>query len=206
MLCRRVRDADVTEPSELPNRPLDSHAAARSASQLSLLLDAAKATIDEEFRRSERLDTKSRNQVSLAATMFGVAQVITVGLLNSVLADGGDRKALILSAVLVSASLVALGWLARAMYLSYTSWSLKVEQALTLDIFGDRYIRAAKAGNPNVGERLVTQYAKVARTRRDNNAARAEAVKRAERACLAASACVGLELVLAFVAIIVQRV
>jgi len=109
MLSWAIRDAYVTKPSELPNRPVSGDDAARSATQLTILLDAAKATVDEEFRRSERLDAKSRNQMTLAATMFGVAQAIAVGLVNSVLAQDGT-KASILAGLVAAAGIVALWW------------------------------------------------------------------------------------------------
>lgn len=202
-MLERVRGAYVTEPSELPTRPIGGDDGARSATQLTILLDAVKATVDEEFRRSERLDAKSRNQMTLAATMFGVAQAIAVGLVNSVLAQDGT-KASILAGVVAGAGLVALGCLAWALIRSYRSWDLRNEKALAVETF-ETYLGAAQAGNPNVGAKLVTQYAKVARARRDNNNARVSAVERAARACAVTSAWVGVELVLAFAAIILQR-
>jgi hypothetical protein len=36
-----------------------------SATQLSVLLSSATSAIDEEFKRSERLDAKSRNQITI---------------------------------------------------------------------------------------------------------------------------------------------
>jgi hypothetical protein len=203
MLFRPVRYAYVTEPSELPNRPIGGDDAARSATQLTILLDAAKATVDEEFRRSERLDAKSRNQMTLAATMFGVAQAIAVGLVNSVLAQDGT-KALILAGLVAGAAIIALGCLAWALALSYGSWNLRDEKALNIETF-EKYLGAARAGNPNVGAQLVKQYAKVARDRRDSNNARVSAIERAARACAVTSAWVGVELVLAFAAVILQR-
>jgi hypothetical protein len=203
MLSRPIRDAYVTEPSELPNRPIRGDDAARSATQLTILLDAAKATVDEEFKRSERLDAKSRNQMTLAATMFGVAQAIAVGLVNSVLAQDGT-KAAVLAGLVAGAGIIALGGLAWALTLSYRSWDLRNEKALAIETF-EKYVGAALAGNPNVGAKLLTQYAKVARARRDNNNARVSAVERSARACAVTSAWVGVELVLAFAAVILQR-
>jgi hypothetical protein len=193
----------VNDTSELPNRPIGGDDAARSATQLTILLDAVKTTVDEEFRRSERLDAKSRNQMTLAATMFGVAQAIAVGLVNSVLAQEGT-KASILAGVVSGAGIVALCCLAWALMLSYRSWGFRDEKALAVETF-ETYLGAAQAGNPNVGAKLVKQYAKVARARRDNNNERVTAVERAARACAVTSACVGAELVLAFAAVIVQR-
>lgn len=203
MLLRSVRDAYVTEPSELPNRTIGADDAARSATQLTILLDAAKATVDEEFRRSERLDAKSRNQMTLVATMFGVAQAITVGLVNSVAAQDDTRGAILVGLVAGAAiiALVCLGW---ALTLSYRSWGLRHDKALAIETF-EEYLGAAQAGNPNVGAQLVKQYAKIARARRENNSARVAAIERAGRACALTSVWVGAELILAFVAVILLR-
>ena len=202
---RRLRPSYVTDPSALPNRNLGDDGAARSATQLSILLDAAKATIDEEFKRGERLDATSRNQMTLAATMFGVSQAITVGLVNGVLAQE-NSKASFLVALVAATGIVALGCLAWALVRSYRSWDIRTEKALGIETFDDEmYLGAAKAGNPNVGANLVTAYARIARVRRTNNTMRAEATKRAALACGVTLAWVGVELILAFAAVILQH-
>lgn len=192
------------EPSELPNRPLNGDGdAARSATQLTILLQAAMATVDEEFKRSERLDAKSRNQMTLVATMFGIAQAITVGLVNGVLGKP-DTAVSILVGIAVLAAIVALGCLAWTLRLSFGSWRLRSDNALALVTFGDSYLRAAQAGNPNVGAKLVVQYEKVLRARREANAERVDAIQRAAVACGVTAGWIGLELVVAFAAVIVR--
>ena len=201
----RPKDNDVTEPSELPNRPISGDVAARSASQLTILLTAAMAAVDEELKRTERLDTKSRNQITLTATMCGVAQAIAVGLVNGVLADD-DTRAAFLVALVAGTAIIALGCLAWGLVRSYRAWDIHMEKALGIGTFDEKmYLGAAKAGNPNVGANLVTAYAEIARVRRENNTARAAAIKRAEFACALTMAWVGIELVLAFAAVILQH-
>ena len=195
----------MTEPSELPNRPVHGEEAARSATQLTILLQAAMATVDEEFKRSERLDTKSRNQMTLTATMFGVAQAIAVGLVNGVLASE-NAKAEYLVAFVAGAAIIALVCLAWALWRSYRSWDLQMEKALGIETFDEQmYLGAAKAGNPNVGVNLVTAYAQIARVRRENSTARAKAVNRAMIACGVTLGWVSVELALAFAAVIAQH-
>ena len=204
MLVGFLGAPSVNEPSELPNRKLGSDDdAARSATQLTILLQAATATVDEEFRRSERLEAKSRNQITLAATMFGVTQVIAVGLVNGVLA-ADNTKASFLVAVVAGAGILALGCLAWALLRSYRSWNLHNEKALGIETF-EMFLGPAQTGNPNVGARLVSAYAKIAQVRRENNKARADAVSAAARACGVTLSCVALELVVAFAAVIAQH-
>src|SRR3954453_11973286 len=79
----------MTEPADLPARESDSGAS--SATQLSILLASVTSMIEEEFKRSERLDAKSRNQVALVGTFFAVVQAGVIGLINGSL--GATEKA-----------------------------------------------------------------------------------------------------------------
>jgi hypothetical protein len=58
----------MMEPHDLPTREPDDGVA--SATQLSILLASATSAIDEEFRRAERLDAKSRNQTTMRYTQM----------------------------------------------------------------------------------------------------------------------------------------
>jgi hypothetical protein len=66
----------------VPNNPHQLPAGSSDeGTQLGILLDTARAMVDEEFRRSERLDAKSRNQFAAVGALFAVVMATTAGVL-----------------------------------------------------------------------------------------------------------------------------
>lgn len=205
----------MTEPAEIP--PKHDVDASASATQLSILLAAATSAIDEEFRRSERLDAKSRNQLTVTAGFFAVVQAVVVGLINGTLGASKGQLAVVHGTVAVTkgqsassflvwlaiAGAVAAAALIGAVWVSYGSWKLRDDPTLSVNTIRS-YIDAARQGNPAVGTKLVGAYATIADGRRKNNAHRADALEAAARACGVAIGFTGLELVLAFVAVAVR--
>jgi hypothetical protein len=191
----------MSETAGLTSRMSDDGGA--SATQLSVLLSSATSAIDEEFKRSERLDAKSRNQITIVASFFTVVQAVVVGLINGSLGGtehhGASSFVLWLAIVgaLASAALVA------AVFVSYGSWKLRDDPTLETETIRE-YIDFARDGNPVVGVNLVAAYADIAQGRRDNNALRATALERAAKACGAATLLIAAELTLAFIAVAVQ--
>lgn len=170
------------------------------ATQLSVLLDAATAIIDEEFRRSERLDAKSRNMVTIMGAFFTVVLAVVAALINETLfaTSTQDTSPFVLwlcigGGVATIGVLIALTW-------SYEAWKLRDEEALQVKTIRD-YRDAAYNGNPAVGAKLVDAYATIAEDRRRVNAERADAVEAAAIACGIAMLLIGTELVLALVAV-----
>jgi len=174
-----------------------------SATQLSILLSSATAIIDEEFRRSERIDAKSRNQVALTATFFAVVQAGVIGLFNGVLGPSEHHKASSFVPWLAAAGGLAGAALVLAVVVSYRAWRLLDDPALKIKTIRD-YLGPARDGNPAVGAKLVDAYAKIAEGRRANNRTRTDALERATQACGIAVVCIAIELILAFVAVGVQ--
>jgi len=189
------------EPKDLPTR--DEAGAGASATQLSILLSSATSAIDEEFRRSERLDAKSRNQLTITGTVFAVVQAVVVGLLNGLLGGDETNDASGFVPWLAIAGAVAAIAMFVAVAVSYHSWKLRDDPALSIKTIR-AYIDAARQGNPAVGVKLVSAYADVAEGRRTNNGKRADALDSAAKACGVALLFTGAELVLAFVAVAVQ--
>ena len=189
------------EPAEIPAQQGEGPASA--ATQLSILLSSATGMVDEEFRRSERLDAKSRNQVTITAGFFAVVQAVVVGLLNGALGKTMYHGAstfvpwLALTGGLAAIAVVV------AVGVSYRAWRLRDDLTLGTETLHD-YLSAARAGNPAVGVKLVEAYANIAEDRRKKNNTRADAVDSAAKACGAAIVLIGVELVLAFVAVGVQ--
>jgi hypothetical protein len=188
----------MSNPSDIPNSdPLDGDAA---ATQLSILLTAATAAVDEEFRRSERLDAKSRNQVTVAGGWFAVAQAVVVGLVNGSLGPTAAQTASTFVPWLAAAGGIAALLTAAATLVSYNAWRLRDDPTLGIGTIRS-YVDFARAGNPAVGVKLVSAYADIASGRRENNERRAAAVDRAAVACGLAMLVVSIELLLAFLAV-----
>jgi hypothetical protein len=196
--CNNRKRSAVTNPSDMPTPPASEPGAA--ATQLSILLSAATAAVDEEFKRSERLDAKSRNQVTVAGTWFAVAQAVVVGLVNGTLGSSATNSASAFVPWLAAMGGVAALLTAVATLVSYNAWRLRDDPALSIDTIR-AYRDFARAGNAAVGVKLVSAYADVASGRRANNAFRAKAVDRAAGFCGLAMLVVSLELLLAFVAV-----
>ncbi len=173
------------------------------ATQLSILLDAATAIIDEEFKRSERLDAKSRNMITVAGAFFAVVQAVVAALINETLGATETQAASSLVPWLAAAGGIATIGLGIAFTWSYEAWRLRNDEALKVKTIRD-YRDAAYAGNPAVGAKLVDAYAKIADDRRAVNAERAVAVDKAAIACGIAMLLIGTELVLAFIAVAIR--
>jgi len=171
-----------------------------SATQLSILLDAATALIDEEFKRSERLDAKSRNMVTVAGAFFAVVQAVVVGFINETLGATATQGASPFILWLAVAAGVATLGLGIALVWSYEAWKLRSDETLKVKTIRD-YRDAAYEGNPVVGAKLVDAYAWIAEKRREVNEERAKAVDAAAIACMGAMALIAAELALAFVAV-----
>lgn len=191
----------MTEPADLPARESDKGGS--SATQLSILLASATSMIEEEFKRSERLDAKSRNQIALVGTFFAVVQAGVIGLINGSLGATEKDPASSFVPWLAAAGGVAAIALIVAFVFSYRAWKLHDDPALspaTIDAYKD----AARQGNPAVGVKLIGAYTEIATGRRENNEKRAESLESAAIACTAAMIFIAIELVLAFVAVGVQ--
>jgi hypothetical protein len=189
------------EPIELPSRKADE--GDKGASQLSILLSSATSMVDEEFKRSERLDAKSRNQITIAGSFFAIVQAVVVGLINGSLGATETTGRSSFVGWLAAAGAAAGIALVVALAFSYRAWKLREDDALEPDTLTD-YISYAQKGNEAVAVKLVTAYAEIAKQRRDNNETRAKAMEHAARACFIALAFVSVELTLAFIAVIVQ--
>lgn len=191
----------MSDPTELPaGKPEKPDA---SATQLTILLNAATSAIDEEFKRSERLDAKSRNQLTVTAGFFAVVQAVTVGLVNGTLGATTTHKASSFVVCLAITGAVAAVALVVAVVVSYQSWKLRDDPTLSIKTIRE-YIDAARRGNPAVGAKLVSAYADIADGRRKNNATRADALDCAAKACGATIAFIGVELILGFVAVAIR--
>ena len=174
-----------------------------SATQLSILLSSLTSIIDEEFKRSERLDAKSRNQITIAGSFFAAVQVVVIGLINGSLAATETHDASSFIPWLAIAGGVAAIGMFISLGFSYRAWKLRDDPALTVQTIRN-YRDAAREGNPAVGVKLIDAYADVADGRRANNKTRAKAMETAAVWCGLTMSLIAVELGLAFVAVAVQ--
>lgn len=165
--------------------PSDAHelhpgSAEEVSEQLGMLLETARSMADEEFRRSERLDTKSRNQFTATGALFAVVMATTAGVLNALIdADKVDRWVYPLLGGCALATIVALGL---ALAWSLETWRLRVTDTLDPDTI-ETYIPYAERANRAVAINLIQAYAHILRERQAQNKDRAHVLKRATVAC-----------------------
>jgi hypothetical protein len=169
--------------------------------QLGLLLDTARSLIDEEFRRSERLDAKSRNQFTTVGALFAVVMATTAGVLNALLDQ--DKVHGWVYPVLGTCALASIGALFAALIWSIEAWRLRESDALDPDTI-EEYISHAEHGNLAVAKNLVQAQAQILRDRRAQNAQRARGLESATRACLIAAGASLAQLAAVFVALIAK--
>jgi type VI protein secretion system component VasK len=76
-----------------------------AASRLGLAIEALRARIDEEFRITERLDTKARQAFALAAAVFAVGQTVAFGSFAAGNVVRSERVAILILAVMAALAL-----------------------------------------------------------------------------------------------------
>jgi hypothetical protein len=162
------------------------------ADSIKYVLDAARSEVDQAFAISERLDNKVRNQISLAAGFFAVAQAVagwTVG-------AGLERAWLITVVIAALGSAVAL---IAAVRKCFEAWQLESEKALSherLRTLGEDAYRH----DPKVAAALVGLYVRLLETRRAGNEQRVARVKDAAQYSILAMSIAAIELVLTLAA------
>ena len=139
----------------------------------------------------------------MAATFFAIVQTGVISLVNGALGASAHHKASSFVPWLAAAGGIAAFALLAAVLISYKAWRLLDDPALTINTIR-AYLDPARDGNPAVGAKLVDAYSKIAEGRRTNNKKRTDALEDATKACAVAFVCIGIELILAFVAVGVQ--
>lgn len=189
----------MTEATELPDANPGNEA--KHATQLGILQQAAVILIDEQNRITERLDAKSRNQLTIATTFFAGVQAAVISLVSGPLrpAESGTGSPYV--PYLLAAAIVAVAALVTAVLTSSRVWKLRSARALDAQTIRD-YIPFAAQGRAGVGSNVVWAYTQIAEARQEQNEHRVQALKPANRACLVTILVASVELVLGFVAVI----
>ncbi len=157
--------------------------------------------VDEEFRRSERLDAKSRNQFTAVGALFAIVMATTVGVLNALLDDKSvDGWVFPVLGGCALASIMALGM---ALAWSLETWRVRESDALDPETL-EQYVSHAERGNVAVAKNLIKANAQILRDRRSRNVARVADLKRATVACGITALASLVQLAAVFVALIVR--
>jgi ABC-type xylose transport system permease subunit len=171
------------------------------ASQVAVLLASATAMLEEEFKRSERLDSKSRNLMTIVAAFYAVVQAAVIGLINGLLV-AEDYTSSFVVWLAISGGFAGL-CVVYALAGSWNAWKLRDEKTIGTATL-TQYLDAARDENPLVGVRMVEAYTQVIDSRRTANSDRITAVDNAAERCAVAIGATAVQLVLAFVAVAVQ--
>lgn len=135
------------------------------------VIDAAQAALDLENQRADRLDSKARNQMTLAASWFAVVQAVAAVALKA----GTPRGWVIVIAVVAVIAGVAL---VVAMRMSAEVWKLRPQPAVTQETLEDM-ATAAQTEPETFEERLILQYRHILGHAQETNERRADALQAA---------------------------
>jgi hypothetical protein len=142
--------------------------------QMRLVVDAARAAIDQEFKIAERLDAKARNQIAVGGAWYALVQAAASIAIKNYLDHGGNTPLFAWVLTLAAAGAVALGF---AIAYSYSVWKLRDEKEITPDGL-EAMAESAKDPGANMLDLFTRHYRFVLWHRRQNNKDRAESFKR----------------------------
>lgn len=94
-----------TVPAEGPNRGQAVEIAKRSSADLDNALTALRDRVDQEFKRTERLDSKSRQAFAIAAGFFALTQAGAFATFGESAVSPGERSWILVAAVAAVAAL-----------------------------------------------------------------------------------------------------
>lgn len=149
-----------------------------------------RARIDEEFRISERLDTKGRQAFALAAAFFAVVQTVTFGSFAQSTINHGERVGMLIAAVAAGAAVAFVAF-------TLVSGEKPKEQEDVKPEFIVKWLNEAGDNPEYVSVRLVSELSRIARGRANNNATRTRNYDLVAAATLAALVFAGTELIVA---------
>jgi hypothetical protein len=160
--------------------------------RMALVVDAARVAVAQEFQIAERLDAKARNQVTVAAAWYGIAQAAAgIVLRSSVHFSGSMRWAIVALAITGAGGFL---WLLIA---SFAVWQVRDEKDVTPRGLAQMAAAAQDPRSDLPGD-LVTHYRSILQKRRANNVRRVRWFKLAEVGWLVAVIAALAEVVLVF--------
>lgn len=141
-----------------------------SSENLKHVLDIARAQLDREFQRAERLDAKARAQVTLAASWFTVAQAVAALSLRNGDVPTGWLLLILVTLGVGAVSLAGLAVATQRVTRLQTRHDISPE---TLEAMED----SAKAGEVDFAERVIETYRGILEGAQAANDRRAEALE-----------------------------
>lgn len=129
------------------------------------VVDALKASADQEFNIAERLSAKARQSFALAAGFFVVAQTVAFGGFEATKLSAHENHWIIALAIMAVAALAFAVLAALKADATYKSRDLPLEKL-------EDDLNAAYAGDPDVIGNLGRYYLGIIRTRRKANGSR----------------------------------
>lgn len=156
------------------------------------IVEALKASADQEFHIAERLASKARQAYALAAGVFVVSQTVAFNNFGAAKLSSHEKHAIL---VLAALAVLALG-IATARVLAADD-VVPSKDLLLEDLMAD--LNAAYEGDDGVLGRLGGYYAGVVRSRRDANTVRRKAYKSCRTFVALSLAATVLELVFALI-------
>jgi hypothetical protein len=138
-----------------------------------LVIEAARAAVTQEFQIAERLDSKARNQMTVAAAWYGVVQAAASIVLKSHNLSNSWRW-VILSLAIAGGAAFAL-----ALLFSFLVWRVRDEKEITVDGLAQMAAAAQDVDRDFEGD-LVEHYRSILQARRKTNKRRVDYFRRSE--------------------------
>ena len=164
-------------------------------------MEFAQNTLDEEYRRTERMENRARQTFAAAGALFTVVMATTAAVLTA-LTTTSQLHHWVYIVIGVPAAVSVL-----VLYIALMA-TAEVDRTRPQEVLDpktiEQYIGPAQKGNPNVGATLTNILAQQLRARRDNNNKRAADLKSVRWWCgfaVLASAC---QLAAVFAAVIAR--
>lgn len=132
---------------------------------IKLVLDAARAAVQQEFQIAERLDSKARNQLTVAGTWYALVTGLA-GIALKMWIDTSSGSGLV-AFIIVFAGAGAVCLIVALVY-SYRVWRLRVEPDIHPDGIAEMLADVHDPG-VDVAERLVEHYRALLAMRRASN-------------------------------------
>jgi hypothetical protein len=155
------------------------------------VLDSIRADVDEQFRISERIDTKARNLIAVAGAFFTVVQALAKDAIVSSSTSADERIVIAALGVVAALMLVA------AIVATAGAWRLLNEGLMPEEHF-ERLVDEVNDGSDRGPRDLSKLYLLVLGVRRENNVRRARRLSAATGLCMAAVLAALAELIVTF--------
>jgi len=156
------------------------------------VLDSIRADVDEQFKISERLDSKARNLIAIVGAFFTVVQTLSKDAFLSAAATTDERL------TIGGLGIVAAFMIVAAIIMTAKAWQLVKEGLMPAKHF-QRIVDETYEGSTRGPRDLAALYIQVLAVRRASNATRADRLRTASGLCLAATLVALVQFVVAMI-------